>query len=747
MPLSLAQIALRSGDLIVPEAPMLIIDEDLGRALIARIDVVTILANLSEVGYGLNVDGVRGLLGTERESLVAWWADTETVVRNETFADREMDAFVVYKNFPQEVLDMDEAQHWGRQILMYLGLPNSLFTQTPQERASDTAPKTLRVLRGVPADQSGAYMERAYHALREKTKSWTDPEAESARALIEMLRDVGGVLINISDFRFKMNGVSLAVHARGAEGVSITARDATDALRLAQAIAPKTVPPRAPVFAYQSHPAPKRTPRATMAFGTLSRADRRLIITILESAPHLDADIAKRPREFKALMKRLRPGDFDAPRTQSAYDALYAKRVKPAQADVENALRARNTSSARAATEALPAGLRLRRFRSLYALDAAGAVNIAIRALPEIDTGAVLGFIGNVRAMNGAAHRLATPKGSWAKMQILENGGPVISVEHVAILELAAQDLIGGRLAAQFPHGVRRGDDFDRLRAIKLPENGQAFASYGRGTTFPIPDSAQFIRSASYWEDRSQGNTWFDNGMIFLDEAFKRGQAVCWSSVRLDTAERAVSIFSGDPTNSKDLEGRACQMLDVYPDARGPWRYAVWNVLAYSGIKFSDASGEVLATLQVGEDPEAGQLYEPARATFAFKLERDALTSYVAVADLESRTLTYLDADLGGQISSAERNVDLAIQKIPAVLDVLRFRPSWHDLLNTLPQSPNGVPVGYGDTGFDAEAALCFAPQDPNAAYEMISIQYLLGTTGGGYSWDHEIEAGASPSF
>ena len=215
-----------------------------------------------------------------------------------------------------------------------------------------------------------------------------------------------------------------------------------------------------------------------------------------------------------------------------------------------------------------------------------------------------------------------------------------------------------------------------------------------------------------------------------------RADAVCWDNPH--AAGRA-AVFSGDPVNSQDRKGRGCQMIDIYPEKRGAWRYALWNVLAFSHIRFSDVNGEVLATLQTGADPQKGNLYEPDRARFAFRLERPALTSYVALADLEERTLTYLDADLGGNVQSAVNNTELVIAKLPAVLAVLKARPSWRDLLECAPQSPNGTPIGYADHGVVAERALTFSQEDETARYEQVRITDLLSRKGGAYTTNHEI--------
>lgn len=748
MTITLAQIAIRNGQVLVPATKALIAEGAMGEALLARRDVLTVIANLASAGYAMDREAVRALLSLHEDEVDGWWVMTREALTAEDFSDRGMDRFVVYKNFPAEVLSKSEAEYWVPQVLMYLGAPPALFAEQEEPRAPADEKRPLRVLKGKGPARLAA---ETFAALREKGKSWTDPEAESAAFLLRYAAEKGGLALDISDFRFRGNGVLLAKTVLTDPALNaateLRARDATDALRLAQALAPgKKRPRKGAVYAWQDPAERKqrRAPRPDSVLGTLPRAHRRAIAGMLAGSHSLESDAARRPRDFRALMRALRPGDLGQERLSALYDALYNGRVKGAQAAVENAVKAGSADALREA-EALPAGLRLRRFRKLYETDPAGAVNLAIRALPDLDTGTVLGFAAQVRAMNDLPARVAVPKGQWSRAQFLPNDGARIAPEHQDAITEAARDLIGSRLAAEFPHGVRRLDDFERLGEVKVPENGQALAPYGRGTTFPIPEEEGFVRTASYWEDKRQyGNTWFDNGLTFLDEGMTVASAVCWNSPGLGPDGPA--IFSGDPVNSQEKRGRACQMIDLYPEKRRGWRYALWNVLGFSHIKFSEVSGEVLATLQTGTDPQKGKLYEPARARFAFRLERPALTSYVALVDMEERVLTYLDLDLGGSVQSACDNTEMVKVKLPAILAVLKARPSWRDLMECAPESPDGTPVGYADHGVSAERALTFSQEDEAARYEQVRITDLLSAKGGGYTRDHEISPD-SPSL
>ena len=121
------------------------------------------------------------------------------------------------------------------------------------------------------------------------------------------------------------------------------------------------------------------------------------------------------------------------------------------------------------------------------------------------------------------------------------------------------------------------------------------------------------MRSASYWKISRSHYVWFDNGWNFFDENWKNLGAVGWSAPFFGgtpqkkgrwniSYENPSAFFSGDPTNTKEMQGRACQMIDLYLDrlkADGV-RFAVWNILAYSKIPFSDA--EELSILYSDKD-------------------------------------------------------------------------------------------------------------------------------------------------
>jgi hypothetical protein len=233
-----------------------------------------------------------------------------------------------------------------------------------------------------------------------------------------------------------------------------------------------------------------------------------------------------------------------------------------------------------------------------------------------------------------------------------------------------------------------------------------------------------FIRTASYWENKGH-TTWFDNGWNFYGEHWSQMGTTCWD--RTHTMGDA-AVFSGDPVNSKEMKGRACQMIDLYIDKlleRGV-RYAVWNILCFSNVPFSKASGEVLGTLQWGEEAQTGKLYEPSRAQMVFPIQGENLTKYIAYIDLKTRQLVYMDANLKGKVSSAGQNLSSLGETMPAFVEYLEALPTVADLFC---HAEGEIPVVYSDEGVelkDEQLAYVFRPENEENSFKQLDLSKLL---------------------
>ena len=106
--------------------------------------LATIVMNLAYYGRALSVEAYRALTKLDPKGLSAWWQDNEKQLKIITGDNRKIGDFVVYKNFPKEVLEKSAAEYWLPQILMYWGFPKEFFTQPVEPREKmDKQPKCV----------------------------------------------------------------------------------------------------------------------------------------------------------------------------------------------------------------------------------------------------------------------------------------------------------------------------------------------------------------------------------------------------------------------------------------------------------------------------------------------------------------------------------------------------------------------------------------------------------------------------
>lgn len=679
-----------------------------GAAATGPAALATVSANIAYYGYGLSAPAYQALAVAGDDAIGAWWVGLEPVLAALTGADRRMDRFVVYKNFPAEVLAMDDVAYWSRQILMYWGLPSEYVTEEERERPPLADAPAPRVLHAATADS----LPRVLASLCAVPARWTDDQWEDVEYLVEAPVDLATV-------PFVENRIRLAAFMC-ARGLPATVDSATDVLRLAVALSDGDVGLRRP----------SRLRR-------FSRRERRFLLAMLEGAPNLDEDVARRRERFKRLMRELRPGDYrDAaaglspreatyPRVVAAYDRLYrAVPVPTFNARVEALLAAGDPQVLRLL--ATRPGEYARRLRVLVLAFGAPAVELFATLTGRLTVIQLLKLRGFLSTVDKRRWRMYPPRGNWSRVQVVAAAQLArLPVGHRHELLAAITGELTARLEKAPPVALSAA-----VSRVKLPTNDAELAPYGRGTVFPIPAGVTFLRSASYWQFGAGVPTgWFDNSWNFFDAGWEPVGACCWTDVRFGGRTAPGAVFSGDPISGADRQGRACQLIDLYPDrlARSRVRYAVWSVLCYSGKMFSEAQ-DVFAALQWGENAEDGALFEPSRCQLAFPLTGDSHTKFVAYVDLARRELVYLDANLPAHIGSAAVNGKRLATSMPAYVEYLASLPSVHDLYRHAPASDDGMPVLYddADVSITGGPAYVFRPSNPANNFEAADPARLL---------------------
>ncbi len=153
-------------------------------------------------------------------------------------------------------------------------------------------------------------------------------------------------------------------------------------------------------------------------------------------------------------------------------------------------------------------------------------------------------------------------------------------------------------------------------------------------------------------------------------------------------------------------------------------------ILSYNNIPFDDVD-DIFASLQWGENPDKGEIYEPSRAQMEFKISGQNKCKYIAYLDLKERTLVYMDANFSGYVNSAASNEGIIAEKMPAFVEYLNSLPSVYDLLKYAHTPDGTIPVVYSDETVDIAdgQAFVFRPTNPDNNFTQIELNDILNAT------------------
>lgn len=611
-------------------------------------EVATIVSNMNHFGFMPSREIFDILLTLSKESLITFWKQTQPLFQSLTKEDRNMSDFMVYKNFPAEVLSMSDAEYTVKQLMIYFGIPYEMLREEEKPRKELNETVTYKVLQKAPE----SLLSDLFDSLVASSTKWTERKKATAEHLFSEFKTP----LDLSSFSFKENGATLSRFAFENK-LTILSKNATDVLRMAM----------------EWSDIGFDTPVNMVKFKTFKRSERRFILTLLEGSNTLMNDIALKRKLWKKLFSRLNPSDYNMLNCQTAYDMLYNKKVKGSESDFKTLIREKSILAIYEAQKK-SAGFYVRNVHLLYKNFGYAAFEGLISILDKLTISQLVKLEKYLITENENSLRIIAPKGNWSKTQIFTNSKVKFKKEDLDRILPHFAKVLNEKLSKQYPNGIILSK---KTENIKLPTNDLSLDFYGRGTSIDFPENLNTVRVASYWSMGVSDNIWFDNGVAFLDEHHASKGFCTWNRER----DVSGSIFSGDPLPSNDRLGRSCQVIDLNIDElkENDIRYVLWSITSYNNLPFSSAN-EVLATLQFCEDSEVGNVYEPSRCQMSFDIKDNKKSKYIAYLDLKERKVIFLDSSLPMLTHSVASNSYWIESQFTAMKEYAEKQPSLFDL-------------------------------------------------------------------
>ena len=700
----------------------------------------TFLSNLAYFGYAPSPAATKSIINMNKTELASIWEDVEPALSIITGANHKITDYILYKNFPNEVLEMSEAEYLIKQILVYIGAPYEFVSQVESKKTAISNELKLKILS--PAFYTNINecdeIEGIQDNLISQKTRWSQEQSETAKILSK--KDTLS-FSNLSNYGFKENGIllicdicqsdfnfditstnSLLNHLSNEQKkllLSFTSpketqfpdvkiNDATDVLRLAHA--------------FSGNGADLRQAKRLKNF---TKKERKFLLKLLESSKNIESDCAERKNLFKRLFKQLRPNEFKNkyPVVCNAYNKLYNNELHSFNSKIEGLIQSKSEE----VFDLLKtrSGLFTRMFHRLYSIYGSRTIQFYTKLINELNTIDLLKFKKYLETSSDLNNFLVTPNGSWDKVQVIENKKIKISSDDLSVLTSSINNVLTKRILEKFPNGF---NSCKSLEEVKFQSNSQQLANYGKGTVFNLPENISFIRTSSFW-DIDMGS-FLDNTWNFFDANWNPVSYCGWSNEQAGIKrEDSYSVFSGDAINTKD--GKSAQLIDLYLDKmqESNVKFAVWSILSYNNIPLSSFS-DAHAGMQLGESAVDGKLFEPSRVTFSFNLKEKAISKIVAYIDVENRKIIYCDVNKKLNVTSGSKNFEDLSEFMPLYIEYLKTLPTWYDLIS-LAHNENGTQAAYSDIDFSFDTESCkkglsFKKENETCDYEKIDISLII---------------------
>jgi len=473
-------------------------------------------------------------------------------------------------------------------------------------------------------------------------------------------------------------------------------RTATDVLRLAVALSGGDV----------SLALPTR-------FCRFPRAQRRLLLAMLDRCNGLVEDMHRRVEPFKRLGERLHPGEYVEryPNAAAAFSVVRdGLSCASFNSQVERALAKGDVRAAAWALEARPGEYARRLDVLLRKCDEPEALIERFAELaPRVPTAILLQVMAHFTARTDQGRmRVFFPKGEVAKVFALRDRRETIDAQVVDRVVQGCRRTLLARFAQLAPLGRCHVDPALVNYVVPLAQRAasKSLRTFARGSRIAMP-SGDFVRLFLWWMN-GRARVDIDLSVVLYGDEYRYIDTIAFYNLRGWGVHHSGDIVDA-PTGAAEFIDLDLQMLR----ARGV-RYVVMCVNSYSGQAYCDLP-ECFAGWMSREDLNSGEPFEARTVVDRVDLASDTRICLPLALDLNHREVLWTDISLRDQprfVNSVEANLAGVSLMLRALNEMVK--PDMH-MLFSLHAQARGIVVtesAEAETTFGVNPICTVTPLD-----------------------------------
>jgi len=591
--------------------------------------------NLQSIGFTLSPDAINRLASLERNELISQYNQLYAICKETVGANVVPDATIFYPNFPDQVIEMDEMEHYINQIVHYIG--SYVFDETilPEtEKAERVAllegferkPKIIEL--GTDNDTL-TLMRNFMFANNTLSKSKSDALSLFMKESKEWVKWIATTPIPNKENRISIANVIMKEldipESVKKEQLQDILRDSVDVLRFAANLSngkEHTVKYKQKQYVWKKgSPQDKhlewRTKRRKESIANndidgkvyfkLNHSEERLVKSLLNSCRDLFTAVWLRPDLFKSLANNIHVNDMRYPRITKAFDNLFhgervnelGSPIKSPYAIVNSAIEAVKSKKQDAFAQLESAAIS---FPGIFSRNLFHTIDVCHNK-KEIQT--VCDIYGkcceNVPVRELLKIYNLVDVQTQDRVVFMAKQNKYVSVplsesrEFNSETKTMIKDAIFSAIAKQLTGHEAKTIFIDpKTEYLLLPENGERNANKGSvlttGSSYESNPDCNVVRQFIWWTNSEKERVDIDTAVTFYDVDMKRMTECAYYESKAIVNNKLMAIHSGDIVDGGTVDGHgAMEAIDIDKTIAREMgaKYAVLSVSSYTSQPYS----------------------------------------------------------------------------------------------------------------------------------------------------------------
>lgn len=596
--------------------------------------IATVLKNLEALGYTVTQKVYDVLETFNEEELISFYREITDIIEKLTGGNVVYEP--MYPNFPTEVMIKSDAELYLNAFFHYLTYGKLLPDINKDKRLPLFDETKVKVIDLANEDDLISIMQN----IMESKTSISESDKADLAWFFENYRANAFMPDNIPMKENVAYVCKLYLNHTSKPDFKVIhkyVKTATDVLRLATAMSDGDI-----------------SLAENTKFISFPRSIRRLFLSILNGANHLEEDMKRYKNKWIKLGERLHPAEYI--RYNKATEAFKKirndEKIETFGGKLESHLYNGDYSAALMMLKTRAGEFARKLDYLLRTVDNKNLViNSFLQVVNSVSTTVLLQVKNHFEHRNDDnPYRVFFPKGNLANAKLIENNLPEIPEKYCnTIVKICENALITEYQKRDFLGSVYLSEEF---KNYYVPFNqrsaSNSMRTVVRGSKLPIDVSTNTIRAFIHWRNMNiENDIWdgnrvdIDLSAVLYDENWNYIEHISYTNLR---SKKYNACHSGDITDAP--EG-ACEFIDFDLESVRQYggRYIVFTVNNYTGQTYNKIPECFMGWME-RQEPNSGEIFEAATVKNRIDLTANTMISIPMIIDVVDNKTIWTDVAL-----------------------------------------------------------------------------------------------------